>query len=510
MDAPRNAPHARTRLVLRAGALLLTIAASLALAGPAGAATAVATATASPPAFVPDWDGHSDATVLTYRLEVRSTVVIRVVDHRGRVVTSMRVGVRDAGTHHATWDGRDARGRVQPPGTYGLRVDARPVAPPSGEPGTAAMGGTVAVAGARAATVTLQRADVVLTGVELTRTAVGARGAAQRTGARFQLSAPATVSAAIVDSAGRVVRTLSTSRMRAGRNALAWDGRHGTGQPAADGEYSLVVAATSGGRPTDTMRVPLSVDRATPKSNATKRSTARIDGRGRLFVPIVVTTNERATVVVRAGRRQQRIPVEPGTHRLSVDATRLGLRPTGRARSVTFLVQVVDGAGNATSARTTVSIPKRPARTSRPVTPAPKPNPPANPGNPAPVLGKWPWPIGGVVTSEFGLRDGRPHTGIDIGAPKGTPIHPTAPGTVSFVGQLGGYGNLVIVEHPNGVRTYYAHMSRFGTFAVGAAVTHLDVIGEVGCTGNCTGNHLHFETRTADTPRNPRSYLTAR
>jgi murein DD-endopeptidase MepM/ murein hydrolase activator NlpD len=126
------------------------------------------------------------------------------------------------------------------------------------------------------------------------------------------------------------------------------------------------------------------------------------------------------------------------------------------------------------------------------------------------VPGAWPWPVGGVVTSEFGLRDGRPHTGIDIAVPTGTPIHPTAPGTVSFVGQLGGYGNLVIIEHAGGVRTYYAHLSRFGGFAVGDAVSQLDSIGAVGCTGNCTGPHLHFETRTADTPQNPRSFLTAR
>jgi murein DD-endopeptidase MepM/ murein hydrolase activator NlpD len=176
---------------------------------------------------------------------------------------------------------------------------------------------------------------------------------------------------------------------------------------------------------------------------------------------------------------------------------------------VSVLVRLVDGAGNAAAARTSVVIPKRSAPAT-PRQPAPDPTPTTTTPGPAPVAGTWPWPVGGVVTSEFGLRDGRPHTGLDIGVPTGTPIHPAVPGTVSFVGQLGGYGNLVIVEHPDGVRTYYAHMSRFGGFAVGAAVTHLDTIGFVGCTGNCTGPHLHFETRTADTPRNPRSFLTAR
>lgn len=482
------------------------------LATSAGAQSAVTTATASPASFVPDWDGHSDSTVLAFDLQVRSSVVIRVVDARGHVVVVMPIGVRDAGTQYATWDGRDAHGQVQAPGTYALRVDARPVASTTSSPttpGVAAMGGTTAVAGARAATVTLQRTDVVLTGVQVSRSSIGAKGRSARTGAQFQLSAAATVSAAIVDASGTVVRTLAASRMRAGRNTLAWDGRHGDGQLAADGDYALVVAATGGGRPTDTMRLPLSVDRATPTLGAPARTAARIDARATVRIPLSVTASERAAVEVRLGRRSVRIPIEAGTHTVVVDGSRLGLRPSTRARTIAVQVRLVDGAGNAATARTNVTIPKR-STAPAPRQPAPNPTPtPPTPG-PTPVAGSWPWPVGGVVTSEFGLRDGRPHTGVDIGVPTGTPIHPAAPGTVSFVGQLGGYGNLVILEHANGVRTYYAHMSRFGGFAVGAAVSHLDTIGFVGCTGNCSGPHLHFETRTADTPRNPRSFLTAR
>ena len=515
MEAPRNARPARSRapLLRAAAACVASIVACIALAPSALAQSAVTTATASPASFVPDWDGHSDSTVLAYELQVRSSVVVRVVDHRGRIVTSMPIGIRDAGVQHATWDGRDSHGRVQPPGTYGLRVDATPVAStatsPSAQPGVAAMGGNVSVAGARAATVTLQRADVVLTGVQLSRTSLGAKGRSSRTGAQFQLSAPATVSAAIVDGTGRVVRTLAASRMRAGRSGLTWDGRHGDGQLAADGEYSLVVAATSGGRPTDTMRVPLSVDRATPTLGAPGRTTARIVGGTGIRIPLRISSNERAAIEVRLGRRMVRIPVEAGTRAIVVDGARLGLRPSTRARTVAVQVRLVDGAGNAATARTSVVIPKRSTSTG-PRQPAPNPTPTTPAPGPTPIAGTWPWPVGGVVTSEFGLRDGRPHTGVDIGVPTGTPIHPAAPGTVSFVGQLGGYGNLVIVDHANGVRTYYAHMSRFGGFAVGSPVTHLDAIGFVGCTGNCSGPHLHFETRTADTPRNPRSFLTAR
>jgi murein DD-endopeptidase MepM/ murein hydrolase activator NlpD len=80
---------------------------------------------------------------------------------------------------------------------------------------------------------------------------------------------------------------------------------------------------------------------------------------------------------------------------------------------------------------------------------------------------------------------------------------------VSFVVVLGGYGNLVIVEHAGGTRTYYAHLSQFGSFAVGATVSHVDVLGLVGCTGSCTGPHVHFEVRVADTPRDPRGWLVA-
>jgi murein DD-endopeptidase MepM/ murein hydrolase activator NlpD len=125
--------------------------------------------------------------------------------------------------------------------------------------------------------------------------------------------------------------------------------------------------------------------------------------------------------------------------------------------------------------------------------------------------GRWPWPVSGILTSPFGMRDGRQHAGVDIAAPTGTPIHAVIPGTISFVGQMDGYGNIVIVEHANGLHTRYAHMSRFGGFAVGDHVDHVDTIGFVGCTGHCSGPHVHFEVRTApnDVPHDPMTYLHA-
>jgi murein DD-endopeptidase MepM/ murein hydrolase activator NlpD len=116
------------------------------------------------------------------------------------------------------------------------------------------------------------------------------------------------------------------------------------------------------------------------------------------------------------------------------------------------------------------------------------------------------WPVRGTVTSEYGARWGRRHEGIDIGAPTGTPIRAAKAGTVIFVGQQGGYGNITIVDHGGGFSTTYPHQSRFGT-SEGAEVSQGQVIGYVGCSGSCTGPHLHFETRVGGTAVNPRRYL---
>jgi murein DD-endopeptidase MepM/ murein hydrolase activator NlpD len=115
-------------------------------------------------------------------------------------------------------------------------------------------------------------------------------------------------------------------------------------------------------------------------------------------------------------------------------------------------------------------------------------------------------PVNGTVTSEFGPRGGRNHDGIDIAAPSGTAVHAAACGTVSLAGQQSGYGNIVCVTHTSQFSTCYAHLSRFGV-SNGAQVQQGQVIGYVGCTGNCTGPHLHFETRVNGQAQNPRQYL---
>ena len=116
------------------------------------------------------------------------------------------------------------------------------------------------------------------------------------------------------------------------------------------------------------------------------------------------------------------------------------------------------------------------------------------------------WPVSGPITSPFGPRWGGFHPGIDIGVPEGTPIHAAAAGTVIYCGWESGYGNLVVIDHHDGLATAYAHQSKIGV-SCGANVAQGDVIGYTGCTGFCTGPHLHFEVRVDGTPVDPLGYL---
>jgi murein DD-endopeptidase MepM/ murein hydrolase activator NlpD len=98
----------------------------------------------------------------------------------------------------------------------------------------------------------------------------------------------------------------------------------------------------------------------------------------------------------------------------------------------------------------------------------------------------------------------RAHTGVDYGAPTGTPVRATGDGVVAFAGARGGYGNLVVLRHAGAFSTWYAHLSRFGAgVRTGARVSQGQTIGHVGSTGWATGPHLHYEFRVNDVPRNP-------
>ncbi len=123
-----------------------------------------------------------------------------------------------------------------------------------------------------------------------------------------------------------------------------------------------------------------------------------------------------------------------------------------------------------------------------------------------PGAGGMVWPVNGPIVSPFGMRWGRLHAGVDIAAPAGTPIRAAQSGKVILLGPTGGYGNYICVGHGNGLSTCYAHLSSYGTSG-GASVSKGQVIGSVGCTGHCFGDHLHFETRIGGSPVNPAGYL---
>ncbi len=117
---------------------------------------------------------------------------------------------------------------------------------------------------------------------------------------------------------------------------------------------------------------------------------------------------------------------------------------------------------------------------------------------------------GGRMSSGFGFRKHpvfgftKMHTGTDFAAPRGTPIHATADGSVKFIGRQNGYGNVIELRHSNGVSTLYGHMSGFKSgLSQGESVKRGDVIGYVGSTGTSTGNHVHYEFRINGAPQNP-------
>jgi len=105
------------------------------------------------------------------------------------------------------------------------------------------------------------------------------------------------------------------------------------------------------------------------------------------------------------------------------------------------------------------------------------------------------WPLLAPVGDRFGPRGRGFHAGIDLLAPRGTPVLAAGPGTVTWAARrVGGWGRLVVVRHPDGVRTLYAHLASIDV-RVGDEVSGGAILGRVGSSGNATGPHLHFEVR---------------
>lgn len=115
-------------------------------------------------------------------------------------------------------------------------------------------------------------------------------------------------------------------------------------------------------------------------------------------------------------------------------------------------------------------------------------------------------PVSGTITSRFGRRSSGVHTGLDIANSRGTPIYAAASGTVSFAGRRGGYGNMLVIDHGNGVQTYYAHCNSLVASA-GQYVSQGQLIAYMGSTGNSTGPHLHLEVRVNGVCQNPQNYV---
>ncbi len=124
------------------------------------------------------------------------------------------------------------------------------------------------------------------------------------------------------------------------------------------------------------------------------------------------------------------------------------------------------------------------------------------------------WPVNGSLLSRFGDREdpfsgeGAFHKGVDISAPTGTAVHAAADGIVYHAEHVGGgYGRLVIIDHGNGMRTWYAHLSRVNVIP-GQEIRRGEILGTSGASGRVTSPHLHFEVRMGGTPVNPHPYLT--
>ncbi|HVE77109.1 MAG TPA: peptidoglycan DD-metalloendopeptidase family protein [Actinomycetota bacterium] len=126
--------------------------------------------------------------------------------------------------------------------------------------------------------------------------------------------------------------------------------------------------------------------------------------------------------------------------------------------------------------------------------------------------GKLAWPTTGRVTSSYGYRthpifkDRRLHAGIDIGAPAGQSVIAAEAGTVVFAAVRSGYGLTVVIDHGNALGTMYAHLSGVNV-STGSKVARGTRVGSVGCSGYCTGPHLHFEARVNGEPRDPMGFF---
>lgn len=492
-----------------AAVIALGAAPSHAAAGGAPAVVAVAGAHArlvSPAQFLPQSDGQDDSAGISVDgldAAQQGALTFDVVDAGGTVVQTV---APLAGTSQGWWDGTLPGGAVAKAGTYELRARVA--------------GAPVAASAQGATRVHVLDARFIVDHLKVTRATVSA-AQSTRAQAAFRMTRKGMVQAVVVDTGGDVVRTIASGHVRAGTSRLAWDGRTDANTPAADGRYRLLVAGSGGAMPSATLETPLLVDRHAPKLLPGKAG-ATATAAGKATMSVRVTETARIVVSVPGTRRRTQVIAKAGRSILSLSAASLGVRAGRSARSVPLRLVAIDTAGNRTAAKTVLHLAgtapaptKAPAATPAPAAPAPTTHPSGEGGTTAPDPAEGTpqahslaWPTHGIITSPFGPRGAGFHYGVDIAAASGTQITAAAAGLVSYAGTMDGYGNIVIVQHPGGISTRYAHLSKIDV-VVGSPIPRGGDIGKMGCTGHCTGPHLHFEVRTSDVATNPIGWVPA-
>jgi murein DD-endopeptidase MepM/ murein hydrolase activator NlpD len=242
-----------------------------------------------------------------------------------------------------------------------------------------------------------------------------------------------------------------------------------------------------------TKRTRASVARAT-KAIAVRASAQRAE-RDRLLV------TQRALSAARAEKQQVLASIETSERALTREARALA------SVSADLAAQIRAAQAQAAVAAPAAPPPPAAPATAPPASAAPATAAPALPPPPPASSGGLIWPVSGTLTSPYGQRGGRLHAGIDIAAPTGTPIRAAASGRVISSGAMGGYGNIVVIDHGGGLATAYAHNSR-NAVGAGASVAQGQVIAYIGCTGSCSGPHVHFEVRVNGSPVDPLGYLS--
>lgn len=499
-----------TRVLRRALVIVALISVWCALAA---ISTAHAAINASPATFVPAWGSESESsTLVTWSNPTAGRVRVIVATGTGAVRRVLVDEFQPAGDQQIAWNGSDAAGEPLAKGNYVIRIEraTTPSPAPRAQSRGAqklARGRATARAAAETAIVQLQAAPLAIRTVKLVRGSIGASAARSAIVGTYAVSAPASVAAAIVDGQGRIVRSLQSGSVGMGTSKLTWNGRTAAGKPVADGSYTLLLSAASGGRPTATVRTPVRVDRSAPKLRARKAVRA-VSSRVHVVVPLTIALSEQSTVAVRLGRKGTKWQQAAGTKTTKLTGSVLGIAPSRKARTIRVRVTAADATGNLSTRVVAVVVPAlsvtRTPQAQKPPSPAPNPTPPPTVTGSGAVA----WPLAGQATSEFGFRWGRMHEGIDVGVPIGTPVRAAAAGRISSAGTMGGYGVQITIEHAGGLSTRYAHLFSVATgLVMGDAVAKGQFIGMSGNSGSSTGPHLHFETRINGVAKNPRLFL---